>query len=400
MKYTFFYIDPGTGSLLISLIGGAAMTFAYSLRKLLKQLYSIVAGRRYTSHSNLPGEIVFYSEGGKYWNVFNPVLKELDRLNHAAFYFTSDKNDPGLFSNYDAIKSVYIGNMNQAFHVLNYLECKILVSTTPQLNILGWKRSKNVKHYSYLMHSPIDIHSYKYFAFDYYDSILCSNDRQMRDIRSLERIRSTKQKTLFNTGCTYYDEAVTIKPNAKDFILIAPTWGERSFLRFYGIKIIRELLENNIQTKLRPHPQSWISDKETLSIISNEFLSNDLFEFDNEKNVMVSLANSQAVICDVNSGLVFDNILYNKRPVIAIDFDWNSIGYESFHLAKDTMSKDLLVRGGAIVNKDSLATIAETIKNLDISNLIDINHNEFIFNFQNAGKVAAEQILEISEKTL
>jgi len=287
MKYTFFYIDPGTGSLLISIISGAAMTFAYSLRTFLKQLYNVAAGRRFKSHSNLPGEIVFYSEGGKYWNVFNPVLKELNRLNQSAFYFTSDNSDPGLSSRYDFIRPVYIGNMNQAFHVLNNLKCKILVSTTPQLNILGWKISKNVKHYTYLMHSPVDIHSYKYFAFDYFDSILCSSQQQMRDIRELENIRSMNNKILYNTGCTYYDESVAVNSGSREHVLIAPTWGDRSFLPSHGVKIIHTLLSNNINTKLRPHPQSWISDKETLAIISNKFLDNPMCTSSKKLDIIV-----------------------------------------------------------------------------------------------------------------
>ena len=398
MKYTFFYIDPGTGSLLISIISGAAMTFAYSLRTFLKQLYNVAAGRRFKSHSNLPGEIVFYSEGGKYWNVFNPVLKELNRLNQSAFYFTSDNSDPGLSSRYDFIRPVYIGNMNQAFHVLNNLKCKILVSTTPQLNILGWKISKNVKHYTYLMHSPVDIHSYKYFAFDYFDSILCSSQQQMRDIRELENIRSMNNKILYNTGCTYYDESVAVNSGSREHVLIAPTWGDRSFLPSHGVKIIHTLLSNNIKIKLRPHPQSWISDKETLAIVSNKFLDNPMFEFDNEKDVIKSLANSRAVICDINSGLVFDNILYHKRPVVAFDFGWKSIGYESYYLSKETSTKELLDKGGAIINEDNLSSIGEIIKDLDGFTLEDINPNEFVFNFQNAGNVAAQQILDISDK--
>ena len=37
--------------------------------------------------------------------------------------------------------------MDLAFHKMAFLEAKMVVATTPQLNILGFKRSKKVKHY-------------------------------------------------------------------------------------------------------------------------------------------------------------------------------------------------------------------------------------------------------------
>lgn len=400
MKHSLLYIDPGTGSLLVSLIGGAAMTIAFSLRKIIRQVYIAVGGRKYQSNSYLPGEIVFYSEGGKYWNVFKPVLKEFNQRHQSVFYFTSDKNDPGLNSDYESVKAIYVGKLNQAFHVLNNLNCKILVSTTPHLNIFGWKISNQVGHYSYLMHSPIDIHAYKFFAFDYYDSILCSSEQQIRDLRELEKLRSMKEKVLFNTGCTYYDESNTLLSEINEHVLIAPTWGNRSFLPSHGVRIIRALIDNNIKVRLRPHPQSWISDKSILSDISSEFGDTSMFEFDYEKNIIKSIQSSRAVVCDIYSGLVFDSTLCNRRPVIAFDFGWNSVGYEAYFLTNTTSSIQLLMEAGAIISEEDIESLGDRIKNLDFSKLNNINPKHFVSNFKNAGKIAANQIMEIGQNLI
>ena len=45
---------------------------------------------------------------------------------------------------------------------------------------------------------------YKYFAFDFFDTVMCSGKHQIESIRQLEKLRKTK-KELLQTGLTYFD---------------------------------------------------------------------------------------------------------------------------------------------------------------------------------------------------
>ena len=394
------YIDPGTGSLLLSIIMGAAMTIIYSFRGLMLKSLSFFNGHSYRSHGNYPGKIVLYSEGKKYWEVFKPVLSALNSSNQAVIYLTSDLNDPGLKSGFLNVESIYIGSMNQAFYVLNRLHAKILVTTTPQLNILGWKRSKNVLHYSYIMHSPVDIHAYKLFAFDYYDSILCSGPHQILNLRELEEKRETKPKLLFETGCLYYDNVLKKANKSSEHVLIAPTWGDRSFLASYCSKIIKSLLEAEITTVLRPHPQSWISDKKILKQIRTDFENHKHFHFDNEEDPVKSLMSAKIVICDKTSGIIYDNILVNKKPVIAIDFEWDQGGYESHQLSSDISSLELLKFCGKVIRKSEINSIASEVKSLINLKQRNVEVSNFVFNFSCAGKVAAKQLIDLNKSLI
>ena len=60
----------------------------------------------------------------------------------------------------------YIGNDLTAFTLLNHIKVKVMIMTTPQLDVMHLKRSKNVEHYVHLIHAPTDTLVYKKYAFD------------------------------------------------------------------------------------------------------------------------------------------------------------------------------------------------------------------------------------------
>tara|TARA_B110000211_G_scaffold205067_1_gene239083 strand:+ start:387 stop:704 length:318 start_codon:yes stop_codon:yes gene_type:complete len=104
---------------------------------------------------------VFFNEGQRYWNVFGPVLKELIHKKQSFVYLSADKNNEGLKLNNEFCEAYYLGEINQSVFLLNQLKAKICVMTTPQIGILNLRRSKHVKHYCNLLHSPVNIHFYK-----------------------------------------------------------------------------------------------------------------------------------------------------------------------------------------------------------------------------------------------
>ena len=224
------YIDPGTGSLIISALIGAFLTFLFTLKGIFYRILSRLSIKTNHLNHDFTGKLVLFNEGERYWNVFEPVLIELIKNKQSFIYLTADKNDSGLKLNNKLCEAHYCGNINQSIILLNRLKAKMCVMTTPQLDILTLKRSKNVTHYCYLFHSPVDIHYYKKFAFDRFDSILCVNDFHMKNLRRLENIRNDKKKSLFKIGCSYYDILDNSNSKIRNSILIAPSWGEKSFV--------------------------------------------------------------------------------------------------------------------------------------------------------------------------
>lgn len=389
------YIDPGTGSLLISALIGFVLSLLYSVKGLFYKASNLFFGSRGNAVSDFSGKIVFFSEGKAYWRVYKPVVLELINNKQNFVYLSADKDDEGLSITSEHVETHYIGNIRQAIFVLNQLKAKMCVMTTPQIDVISLKRSKDIEHYCHIIHSPTDIHAYKKFAFDYFDSVLCSSESQIDNLKFLEDERNSPPKQLFQTGCTYYDVFLSDTQNSGDSILLAPTWGDRTFFKSCGKEIVRNLLEGGHKVIFRPHPQSWISDKELLNDIISSFSSNPNLIIDKETGGEKAISQSKLLICDITSGMLFDMAFVYKKPVVAIRFDWKDGGYESSSLIKETAAIDLLKDVGDVVNVDDVKDISVIVDESASKTITKEIIDKHIFNFQEAGKVAAEQIITI-----
>ena len=86
------YLDPGSGSILIYTLLGIFVTVIYALRGADYRVRQLVLGRvTKKERESAEAEIVFYSEGRNYWNVFAPIIKALDNKGVKCVYVTPDK---------------------------------------------------------------------------------------------------------------------------------------------------------------------------------------------------------------------------------------------------------------------------------------------------------------------
>lgn len=200
-----YYIDPGTGSMLISAIIAMFSVAFFVLKGLLYRKFGIGGDKGEMVDLNKNHSLVFYSEGKQYWNVFKPLVEESSKRAIAVNYFTSDKDDPGLNTDYPHVTVRYIGSGREAFYILNRIKADVLVMTTPGLDVLELKRSPYVKHYAHVTHSPGSIAGYKSYSVDYFDSVLIGGYGDIEVIRELEEKRNIPEKELEVIGHTYLD---------------------------------------------------------------------------------------------------------------------------------------------------------------------------------------------------
>ncbi|MDR1838173.1 MAG: CDP-glycerol--glycerophosphate glycerophosphotransferase, partial [Treponema sp.] len=186
---TFFplYIDPGTGSALFSITIGIAAAAYFLARTFFLKLRVFLFHNTKTNESQY--EYVIYAEDKRYWVFFKSILKEFEKRQIETLYLTSSADDPVFSSGFNFIQSKCIGRGNKAFAYLNFLSADIVLSTTPDLDVLQWKRSKTVRHYCHIIHAAGGSLLYRLFALDYYDSILLSGESEIQEIRYLENIR-------------------------------------------------------------------------------------------------------------------------------------------------------------------------------------------------------------------
>ncbi len=331
---TYAYLDPGSGSMLIYALFGILVTIVYSLRGAVYRSRQLFMGGSVKSVGSIAdAEIVFYSEGGKYWNVFAPIIEAFDKKGIKCAYVTPDIHDDGLKYKSDNVIIKGFNSELKAITFMNHLTANIVVSTTPQLDVYMLKRSKNVKHYAHVVHAPVDMALYEKHAFDYYDSVLCSGPHQIKSIRTLENKRASKNKQLYKTGCTYYDVMVkdvtdnsSLEKN-KLTVLYAPSWGRLSSLVKYGINILKPLLNDKFNLIFRPHPQMFISHKKLMNEVTSYLKTYDSVTLDREPSGHRSMGASDIMITDF-SGIIFDYAFLFCKPIGVIDTVIEYEGYE------------------------------------------------------------------------
>jgi hypothetical protein len=332
----FAYIDPGTGSMLFSLVMGLAAVCYFFARTLLIKTKLLFSGKR-TAVSGTRHSFVIYNEGSQYWNVFRPALDAFEKRGITVSYLTSAENDPFFNEKYTHITGEYIGSGNKAFARLNLLEADIVLMTTPGLEVYQLKRSKGVKHYVHILHDTGDATCYRLFGIDWFDSILLSGEYQKSDIRKLEEIRGLKRKELVVIGSAYLDvykekvKRMLCEKNHVFTVLVSPSWGKGSLLNVFGERLLDPLVKTSWRIIVRPHPQSKKSEQNMLVKLQERYrdVSNVVWDYSAEN--LETLAISDLMISDF-SGIIFDYIFLFDKPVIYTNAFFNIEMYDASDL--------------------------------------------------------------------
>lgn len=360
-----FYIDPGTGSMLFTILIGVLGAAFYSLRMLfIKLRYRIGGGKVEELDKKIP--LVIFSDGKQYWKVFKPICQELSSRGQEVVYYTMSEDDPALTAQLPGMTAEYIGADNRAFSKLNFLKANVVFSTTPGLDVYQWKRAKDVDFYVHIPHAPNDITLYRMFGIDYYDAILLSGDYQVKQIRQLEAKRELPQKDLQLVGIPYMDDmasrlaAVGKAEDHERTVLLAPSWGDSALFGVYGGKIIEKLLETGYHVIVRPHPQSFKSETELMDKLMAAYPNSDKLEWNRDSDNFEVLRRSDILISDF-SGVIFDFSLIYDKPVIYTNPNFDLGPYDGWWLEDPLWTTTVLPRIGAELTEDKMDSIKELI---------------------------------------
>jgi hypothetical protein len=336
MTLSLAYIDPGTGSMLFTIVTGFAVAVYFVAKQAWIRLKTIFAGRG-TAGSAVKGRrerIVIYSEGKRYWNVFLPIVEELERRGVEAAFLTSEEEDPVFERAPGAVRPQFIGSGNLAYARLNMLDAALCLTTTPGLDVYQWKRSKAVGHYAHILHSVDDATSYRLFGLDYFDSVLLTGKYQTAGVRELEAKRGLRAKELPVVGSTYLDiyarklGSLPGRDGGAPTVLVSPSWGENALLRRYGEGLLVPLAESGLRIIVRPHPQSALSERSTIEALKGALSRFTNVEWDSSRENLAALARADVMISDF-SGIIFDYAFLFGRPVLYANGDFDPRPYDS-----------------------------------------------------------------------
>lgn len=421
MSYLFFeggfkslisYIDPGTGSMLFSVIVGVISVGFFAFKAFLNKVasFSFKGRKEAEAMKGSLKQYVIYSEGKQYWNVFKPIVEEFHNRKIECYFYTSDESDPCFEFKSEYIKTQFIGKGNVAYTKLNMLEADICLMTTPSLDVYQLKRSKLVKHYSHIVHAAGDATLYRLFGLDYFDSVLLTGEFQKRDIRALESLRGVKEKELVVVGCTYLDvlkselDKLTINKKGENItVLVAPSWGEEGLLKKYGLKLLNPLVETGFNIIVRPHPQTSISEKETLDMLMESLKDKKNIEWDFERNNIIAMSKSDILISDF-SGIIFDYLFLQSKPVIYTSFKFDRRPYDAGDIEGELWQFDVLNRIGVKLDESRFSNIKELIQN-NITNdklkeMIESAKSEAYTHQGESGKMVFDTLIQLRENSL
>jgi len=363
-----FYIDPGTGSMLFTILIGILGALRYVFKSWFVKLRFFLSGGRKTKDDGDKLPLVIFSEGKQYWNIFNPVCRELESRGIDTTYMTASEEDPALKNEYKHIRTEFIGTGNKAFAKLNFLNADTVLATTPGLDVYQWKRSREVKSYVHMFHAAGDVTLYRMFGMDYYDVLLTSGDYQEKQIRDLESLRNLPAKEVVKVGIPYMDEMlarfknnpVVNKKDGEVTVLLAPSWGPSAILSKYGKKIIDVLLQTGYHIIVRPHPQSFTSEKDLMDSLMKEYPNSEQLEWNRDADNFEVLKRSDILISDF-SGVIFDFSLVYDKPVIYTDTFFDDSVYDAWWLDSKLWTFEILPYLGMQLNTDNMGNLKEMI---------------------------------------
>ena len=361
------YIDPGTGSMLFAILIGAIGVARFVLKGVFVKLKFLFTGGRQTDTGDDSIPLVIFSDDKRYWQTFEPVIRELDSRSFDVRYMTASPDDPALQSAYPHLHAEFIGKGNKAFARLNFVKAELLLATTPGLDVYQWKRSRDVRYYIHLPHAANDATtSYRSFGLDFFDAVLLSGEYQETAMRKLEQLRHEPQKEAVIVGIPYMDEMVkrlescpALPPHPRT-VLVAPTWGASSIFNKYGTAFIDALIHTGYRIILRPHPQSFTADRELMDTLMSAYPDSDQLEWNRDPDNFEVLRRSDIMISDY-SGVIFDFALVFDKPVICADTEMSVDPLDAWWLGEPLWTISALPRIGPRLTADQIGNLKALI---------------------------------------
>lgn len=393
------YIDPGTGSALFYVVTGVVVSAYFAIRGLYYRLLDLLFRARFR-HSRCA--IAIHCEDPRYEITFLPILQHLTEQGIAPTFFTMYERDDTFepLPARVAHRAIPPGMVGYAY--LNHIEATVLATTTPQLDVMTFRRSRRVHSYVMVQHALGECRFVRPFAYDYFDVVLCCGEVLKKNIRRMEALRGSRPKELLDTGLPHYEALIARRDAAparsgRTCVLVAPSWGPLSMFEAYGTDFIAGIARR-FQVIVRPHPQMRVSQPSLYARI----LATPGVEVDTSRTPSEAMSRADILLSDI-SGIAHEFAFIYERPVVVIDRHLEPGGLEGELLGgeseiKQRCSAFIVSLPGSRIGEasDELARVLEA----HAPDRLRRVREELIYNFGSASKVAACQLADIYRREL
>lgn len=356
--------------------------------------------------------IVFYSEGSGYYKYFESLINWLlMHSNLVIHYVTNDPKDQifRIALRQPRIKAYYIGPV-KIIPLMMKMDADMVVMTTPDLNTYQIKRSyvrKDVE-YIYLCHGPNSTHMCtRKGAYDNFDTIFCSGQFMVDEVRETEKVYGLNAKKLVPTGYLLFDSLFAqckssspYKGDKKERILVAPSYQEDCILDSCLDGLLDSLLADNRLVVVRPHPQYIRRHPAKIKSMLERFAQKigDGLQFELDFSSNSSIFSADLLVTDWSS-IAYEFSFTTKRPTLFVNTKMKVINPEYTKIG--IVPTDIWMRDkiGVVVEKNEMPIVDEKVNTMlsnrgRFADRIEKILYENFFNPGHSGEVAGKYILE------
>lgn len=391
------YIDPGTGSALLYVIAGVFVSLYFGVRGLWHRALDSLFSLRFKAQS---AELAIHCEDPRYETTFLPLVAELSQRGVQVTLLTMYERDSSFEQLPQGIVHRTIAAGMVGYSYLNHMQAHVLVTTTPQLDVMTFRRSRRVGHYCIVQHALGESRYVRPFAYDFFDSVMCCGPILKSNIRKLEALRRQAPKLLFDSGVPHYEPLLERAKldralRCPRLVLIAPSWGPLSMFELFGVDFIRDIARH-FPVLVRPHPQMRVSQ----AALYEEIVAMKDVTVDTSRTPSSAMSQASILLSDI-SGISHEFAFIYERPVVVVDRRMVAGGLEGELLGGDSELKE---RCKEFIVPFAPERIAELPRELERvmdehqSAKVARVRDELVFNFGVASKVIAGQLYEILEQ--
>lgn len=357
--------------------------------------------------------LVFYSEASGFYKYYQAVIEYL--LSHSTIvihYVTNDPNDQvfELAKTQHKIKPYYIGQ-KRLITLMMKMDADMVVMTTPDLDNFYIKRSyirKDVE-YVYIPHAIGSTHlTTNEGCYDHYDSVLCTGQFQIQELRESERVYETPKKNLIPYGFGLLDNLIAQYEkmqmnqveNSKKRILIAPSWQKDNILDSCLDQILSALLGKGYLIIVRPHPEykkRYVA-KMNAMIERYKDVSRDELIIETDFSSNVTIFTADLVVTDW-SAISCEFSFSTLKPTLFINTPMKIMNKNYKKIKLEPLEFSLRKQIGIEIELDHLNRVADVVAELfskqnEFHDRIRQVRQETFFNIGHSGEAGGKYIIQ------
>ncbi|WP_044975733.1 CDP-glycerol glycerophosphotransferase family protein [Ruminococcus sp. HUN007] len=317
-------------------------------------------------------QLMVYSEQNGFYKYFSGIIDYIcEHSDIVIHYVTSDPDDLIFKDEREQIKAYYVASDRYLIPLFMKLDADMCLMTMPDLEKYHIKRSRvrDDVEYVFVCHGIGSITTYRRGALDWFDTVLCPNADQEKEIRAYEKLYGTPEKLLVETGYPLIDQMIREYQNTEHEkhdvpqIIIAPSWQKDNIIDMCLEELLDGLLKSGFQIIVRPHPQQVRHEPERFEMLKTRYNDYGNVEIETDFSKNRNVFESDILITDW-SGIAFEYAFVTRKPVVYIDTPMKVMNNDYEQIGIEPLNKTIRTSIGEVIPVEQVSEARQIIEKM------------------------------------